>query len=248
MWREMVITVVVVVVLLLLLEAAAAAVAAAAAAADDDDDDDDGGGGGVSLGEECQGRTVQCFTNPCAFQTCPGIPGAVCSTSLCTCEAQFSLDGADVTPQCNENLQKERASVALGEECQGRTVQCFSNPCDHIACPGIPSAVCSTSPCTCDAVFSNNGEDVTQQCKDSRIQPTKTSKASVALGEECQGQTVHCFSDSCAFATCPGVPAAECSMSPCTCEAVFLLSGEIVTDRCKTDSVNTVSKPGSGFK
>ncbi|KAK3787359.1 hypothetical protein RRG08_065360 [Elysia crispata] len=65
--------------------------------------------------------------------------------------------------------------VALGEECQGRTVRCFSDPCAFDFCPAIPDAVCSMSPCTCAAKFTSNGADVTQQCRDSQSQTTKKS-------------------------------------------------------------------------
>ncbi|GFR57691.1 hypothetical protein ElyMa_003462000 [Elysia marginata] len=34
--------------------------------------------GPPAVGDECQGQTIQCFADPCAFQTCPAIPGAAC--------------------------------------------------------------------------------------------------------------------------------------------------------------------------
>ncbi|GFR57689.1 histone-lysine N-methyltransferase SETMAR [Elysia marginata] len=127
----------------------------------------------ANVGDECQGRSVQCFSDPCLSESCPGIPTAQCSTAPCECSAMFTDNGADVTQQCRQSsnpVQTERAGVTVGDECQGRTIQCFSDACAFESCPAVPDAVCNTSPCTCAAVFTSNGADVTQQCRESRNQ------------------------------------------------------------------------------
>ncbi|GFN75755.1 hypothetical protein PoB_000226100 [Plakobranchus ocellatus] len=88
------------------------------------------------------GSMVSCFIPPCDRQGCAAFPQAECRNNYCNgCNAEFWVGDSEVTAQC-DSATSGRSGVSLGEECQGRTVQCFSDPCMVETCPGIPTAQC----------------------------------------------------------------------------------------------------------
>ncbi|XP_056003215.1 PI-stichotoxin-Hcr2i-like isoform X2 [Ostrea edulis] len=51
----------------------------------------------------CESRAcpaIACLVNPCQFETCPNVPGAVCH-SICACQSVWLYNGEDVSGFCH---------------------------------------------------------------------------------------------------------------------------------------------------
>ncbi|GFR57693.1 tissue factor pathway inhibitor 2 [Elysia marginata] len=141
----------------------------------------------AALSEECQGKTIQCFSNTCAFASCSGVPDATCHQSPCTCKAVFLLDGDDVTARCQSDGPAGLKGILSGgfkdlglplttnvgnqppkqaDDCTSNS-NCFFAPCLYKFCPAHPGAECRNDYCNgCKARYFVGNREVTDNCQD----------------------------------------------------------------------------------
>jgi hypothetical protein len=168
---------------------------------------------GLEVTHQCEGcsdgsQPVNCLVDPCQTATCPSVNGATCVANYCGgCNAQWFLNGHDVTEQCQ------------GCSDGSVPVNCLVNPCDTATCPAINGATCVADYCGgCNARWLQNGDDVTNQCQ----------------GCQDGSRPVRCKVNPCQGSSCPAVAGATCVADYCGgCNAHWVLNGQEVTDRCQ---------------
>ena len=86
---------------------------------------------------------VNCFTDPCDVTSCNNYPNAKCVSNYCGgCNAQFFVDGIDVTKQCGRYIILQYVIVYFTFVCSFTTIPHYVGEFILVFCKFYISVIC----------------------------------------------------------------------------------------------------------